>query len=173
VRRIGVLSGAAVDDQDNKVRLAAFQQQLQQLGWTDTMCGLIIALPQAIPKTIANMQGNWSRWRQTSFWPPAVLWRQMLQATRPVPIVFAYSVARSVGVEVSPLNMRDAGEIERGVTAFARSTNGGLIVAASALATVQRNLIVEFAAQRPKKRPKRRRIRVSTTESTIEVTIGK
>jgi putative ABC transport system substrate-binding protein len=83
------------------------------------------------------------------------------------------SVARSVGVEVSPLNMRDAGEIERGVTAFARSTNGGLIVAASALATVQRNLIVEFAAQRPKKRPKRRRIRVSTTESTIEVTIGK
>src|SRR2546425_1057691 len=46
------------------------------------------------------------------------------------------SVARSVGVEVSPLNLRDAGETERAVTAFARSSNAGLIVAASALASV-------------------------------------
>ena len=44
------------------------------------------------------------------------------------------SVAPSVGVEVSPINVRDAGEIERAVTAFARSPNGGLIVTASALA---------------------------------------
>ena len=57
------------------------------------------------------------------------------------------SVARSVGVDVSPLNVRDAGEIERAVTAFARSSNGGLIVAASTLANVQRNLIVELAAR--------------------------
>ena len=35
VRRIGVLSSLARDDQDNNVRLAAFQQRLQQLGWTD------------------------------------------------------------------------------------------------------------------------------------------
>ena len=56
------------------------------------------------------------------------------------------SVARSLGVEVTPLNLRDAGEIERAVTAFARSNNGGLIVAASALASVQRNLIIELAA---------------------------
>jgi putative ABC transport system substrate-binding protein len=35
IRRIGVLSGSAADDQDNNVRLAAFQQRLQQLGWTD------------------------------------------------------------------------------------------------------------------------------------------
>src|SRR5258708_21963250 len=35
MRRIGVLSPTAVDDQDQKVRLAAFQQRLQQLGWTD------------------------------------------------------------------------------------------------------------------------------------------
>ena len=183
-------------------------------GPTATMCGLIIALPQAIPKTIASMQRNWSRWRQTSFWPLAVLWRHMLQATRTVPIVFAFaadpvgsgfveslsrpggnatgflqfeydlsakwlellkeiapgvtraavlrdptaitgigqfaviqSVARSVGVEVSPINLRDAGETERAVTAFARSSNGGLIVTASALASVQRNLIVELAAR--------------------------
>ena len=44
------------------------------------------------------------------------------------------SVAPSFGVEVSPINVRDAREIERGVTAFARSGNGGLIVTASALA---------------------------------------
>jgi putative tryptophan/tyrosine transport system substrate-binding protein len=35
MRRIGVLVNWAADDQDNKVRLAAFQQRLQQLGWTD------------------------------------------------------------------------------------------------------------------------------------------
>ena len=40
------------------------------------------------------------------------------------------SVAPSVGVEVSPVNVRDAGEIERAVTAFARFSNGGLIVTA-------------------------------------------
>ena len=57
------------------------------------------------------------------------------------------SVARSVGVDVSPLNVRDVGEIERAVTAFASSSNGGLIVAASALANVQRSLIVELAAR--------------------------
>ena len=44
------------------------------------------------------------------------------------------AVAPSLGVEVSPVNVRDAGEIERAVTAFARSPNGGLIVTASALA---------------------------------------
>ena len=43
------------------------------------------------------------------------------------------AVAPSLGVEVSPVNVRDAGEIERAVTAFARSPNGGLIVTASAL----------------------------------------
>ena len=35
VRRVGVLSGSAADDQDSQVRLAAFQQWLQKLGWTD------------------------------------------------------------------------------------------------------------------------------------------
>jgi ABC-type uncharacterized transport system substrate-binding protein len=57
------------------------------------------------------------------------------------------SVARSVGVEVSPLNLRDADEIERAVTAFASSSNGGLIVAGSAAASVQRNLIIELAGR--------------------------
>ena len=57
------------------------------------------------------------------------------------------SVAPSVGVEVSPVNVRDAGEIERAITAFARAPNGGLIVTASALATVHRDLIITLAAR--------------------------
>ena len=57
------------------------------------------------------------------------------------------SVAPSLGVEVSPINLRDAAEIERAVTAFARSPNGGLIVTASALAAVHRDLIIALAAR--------------------------
>ncbi|MGA7252653.1 MAG: ABC transporter substrate-binding protein [Pseudolabrys sp.] len=57
------------------------------------------------------------------------------------------SVAPSVGMEVSTINLHDAAEIERGVTAFARSANGGLIVTASALSVVHRDLIVTLAAR--------------------------
>ena len=57
------------------------------------------------------------------------------------------AVAPSLGVEVSPLNVRDAGEIERAVTAFARSPNGGLIVTGSGLAQLHRDLIVTLAAR--------------------------
>jgi putative ABC transport system substrate-binding protein len=57
------------------------------------------------------------------------------------------SVASAVGVEVSPVNVRDPAEIERAVTAFARSGNGGLIVTASGLATVHRKLIIALAAR--------------------------
>jgi putative ABC transport system substrate-binding protein len=57
------------------------------------------------------------------------------------------SVAPLVGLEVSPVNVRDAGEIERAVAAFARSPNGGLIVTASALAWVHRDLIFKLAAR--------------------------
>jgi hypothetical protein len=43
------------------------------------------------------------------------------------------AVAPSLGVDLSAVDVRDAGEIERAVTAFARSSIGGLIVTASAL----------------------------------------
>ena len=57
------------------------------------------------------------------------------------------SVAPSVGVEVSPINLHDdAGEIERAVTAFAGAANGGLIVAAGT-ASVPRDLIITLAAR--------------------------
>jgi putative ABC transport system substrate-binding protein len=57
------------------------------------------------------------------------------------------SVADSAGVEVSPINPRSAGEIERGIAAFARAGGGGLIITATALANVHRDLIVELAAR--------------------------
>ena len=215
MRRIGVLSGSAADDPDIKTYLAAFQQRLQQLGWTD---GHNVRIdyrfaagdPENYPKYAAEL---------VALAPDVILVSgtslpAMLQATRTVPIVFAFasdpvgsgfieslsrpggnatgfvlfeydlsakwlellkeiapsvrrvavlrdpasitgigqfaviqSVARSFGVDVSPLNLRDASETERAVTAFASSSNGGLVVAASALATVQRVLIVELAAR--------------------------
>src|SRR5215472_2734984 len=57
------------------------------------------------------------------------------------------SVAPSLGVELRPLGVRDAGEIERAITAFAHSPNGGLIVTGSALAVVHRELITTLAAR--------------------------
>jgi putative ABC transport system substrate-binding protein len=57
------------------------------------------------------------------------------------------SVASSVGVEVSPVNVHDAGEIERAVAAFARFPNGGLVVTSSALVVRHRELILGLAAR--------------------------
>jgi putative ABC transport system substrate-binding protein len=57
------------------------------------------------------------------------------------------AVAPSVGIQVSPAGVRDADEIERAITAFARGSNGGLIVTGSALAVVHRDLIVALAAR--------------------------
>jgi putative ABC transport system substrate-binding protein len=57
------------------------------------------------------------------------------------------AVAPSVGVEVVPISVRDAGEIERAITAFARLPNGGLIVTGSTLAGVHRDLLVTLAAR--------------------------
>jgi putative tryptophan/tyrosine transport system substrate-binding protein len=215
MRRIAVLSGLAADDQDNKVRLAAFQQRLQQLGWTD---GHNVRIDYRFAAANAENYRKYAA-ELVALAPDVILAPgaslvPMLRATRTIPIVFAFvtdpvgsglveslsrpggnatgflqfeydlsakwlellkeiapgvtraavlrdptanagigqfaviqSVARSVGVEVSPLNLRDADETERAVTAFARSSNGGLIVPASLLAGVQRNLIVELAAR--------------------------
>jgi putative ABC transport system substrate-binding protein len=56
------------------------------------------------------------------------------------------ATAPSTGVELSLVNMRDASEIERDITALARSSNGGLIVTASPLASQHRELIIRLAA---------------------------
>src|SRR5438034_6500385 len=57
------------------------------------------------------------------------------------------AVAPSLGVELSPVDVRDAPEIERAVTSFARSSSGGLIVTPSPLASRHRDLIIMLAAR--------------------------
>jgi putative ABC transport system substrate-binding protein len=55
--------------------------------------------------------------------------------------------APSFGVEISAIGVRNAAEIERGITAFAREPNGGLIVLAVPMTVIHRNLIIKLAAQ--------------------------
>jgi putative ABC transport system substrate-binding protein len=57
------------------------------------------------------------------------------------------SLAPSLGIDVTAINVHDAGEIKRDVASFASSGNGGLILTASALAVVHRELIIALAAQ--------------------------
>ncbi len=217
VRRIGVLVAATPDDADYQARIAAFQQGLEQLGWSvgrnvhvdirwattkpDDIRGHAAELAALAPDVILAGTG-------TATVAP------LLQATRTVPIVFAVvidpvgagfvdslarpggnatgftvfeygmsgkwlellkqiapavtraavlrdptiasgigqfaavqAVAPSLGVDLSAVDVRDAGEIERAVMAFARSSNDGLIVTASALATRHRDLIIALAAR--------------------------
>jgi ABC-type uncharacterized transport system substrate-binding protein len=57
------------------------------------------------------------------------------------------SVAPSFGVQVSPVGVRDASEIERVIAAFSHAANGGLIVLGAPLAIIQRDLITSLAAR--------------------------
>jgi putative ABC transport system substrate-binding protein len=57
------------------------------------------------------------------------------------------SAAPTFGVEVSPVNVREAGEIERGIATFARSAGGGLILTGSALSAIHADLIIALASR--------------------------
>jgi len=57
------------------------------------------------------------------------------------------AVAQSLGAELRPIDLRDANEIERAVSAFARSPNAGLIVVVSAASLTHRDLIITLAAR--------------------------
>ena len=216
MRRIGALSGIAVDDPELQVRIAAFVEVLQQLGWTD---GRNVQIdhrwgggdPNNIRKQAAEL---------AALAPDVILatggsaTEQLLRATRTVPIVFvivpdpvgsglvnrlsrpggnvtgfmAYeynlsgkwlellkqtapavtqaavlrdpaltagiglfaiiqAAASSLGVEVVPINVGDATEVERAIGAFARESNGGLIVTPNAWTAVHRELVVTVAAR--------------------------
>jgi len=73
--------------------------------------------------------------------------RNAATASGPGQFAAIQAMAPSLSVEVNPVNVRDAGEIERDVAAFARAPNGGLIVTASPLAQRHRDLIVALAAR--------------------------
>ena len=212
MRRIGVLTTGAggAADLDAMARVAAFQQGLQQLGWTD---GRNVRIDYRLSAGTADRRKYAAELVALA---PDVIWTsgaaqvaQLLQGTRIVPIVFSgaddpvgagiveslarpggnvtgfiafeydlsakwlellkesraavlrdsaivagigqfaviQSVARSVGVEVSPINLRDASEIERAVAAFAQSPNGGLVVTAGGAPTLHRDLIITLAAR--------------------------
>jgi putative ABC transport system substrate-binding protein len=217
VRRIGVLLAATADDPDYQARIAAFQQGLQQLGWSD---GHNVHIDTRWATTKADDIRRHAA-ELAALAPDVILAgtgtatvAPLLQVTRTVPIVFAVvidpvgagfvdslarpggnatgftvfeygmsgkwlellkqiapavtraavlrdptiasgigqfaavqAVAPSLGVDLSAVDVRDAGEIERAVTAFARSSNGGLIVTASALATYHRDLLIALAAR--------------------------
>ena len=93
VQRIGVLSGSAADDPDNNVRIAAFVQALQQLGWTDG---------HNVRIDFRFAAGNAENYRKyaaelAALAPDAILtpggsFAPMLQATRTAPIVFAFAI---------------------------------------------------------------------------------
>jgi putative tryptophan/tyrosine transport system substrate-binding protein len=57
------------------------------------------------------------------------------------------AVAPSLRVEVNPVSVRDTGEIERAIAAFARSPNGGLTVTAGPTTTIHRELIIALATR--------------------------
>jgi putative ABC transport system substrate-binding protein len=217
VRRIGVLMAATADDPDFQARIAAFQQGLQQLGWSD---GRNVRIDTRWATTNADDLRRHAA-ELVALAPDVIVAGSgtstvapLLQATRTVPIVFVVvidpvgagfvaslarpggnatgftlfeygmsgkwlellkeiaprvtraavlrdptiasgigqfgavqAVAPSLGVELSPVDVRDAPEIERAVTAFARSGNGGLIVTASPLANAHRDLIITLAAR--------------------------
>jgi putative tryptophan/tyrosine transport system substrate-binding protein len=216
MRRIGVLMSTSADDPEGQARLAAFQQGLQQFGWT---IGRNVRIDSRWPA------GDSERFRRyaaelVALSPDVILATgsaaagPLLQATRTVPVVFVIvpdpvgagfvnslsrpggnatgfiqfeygisgkwlellkqiapgvtraailrdpaisagigqfgaiqAVAPSLGVEASPVNVRDADEIERAIADFARSANAGLIITGSALAVVHRHLIITLAAK--------------------------
>jgi putative tryptophan/tyrosine transport system substrate-binding protein len=73
--------------------------------------------------------------------------REAAVASGPAQFGVIQALAPSLGVELRPVDPRDVGEIERAITAFARSSNRGMIVTGSAAATVHRKLITGLAAQ--------------------------
>jgi ABC-type uncharacterized transport system substrate-binding protein len=73
--------------------------------------------------------------------------REAAVAAGPAQFGAAQTVAPSLGMELRPVDTRDAGDIERAITAFARGANSGLLVTGSSSATLHRDLIVALAAQ--------------------------
>jgi putative ABC transport system substrate-binding protein len=216
MRRIGVLMNTAADNPEGLGGVAAFQQVLRQLGWTDgrnvridTRWGqndvdrdrryapelvalapdillasgtVSVAALQQVTRTIpivfvqvsdpvgagvvdtlARPSGNVTGFMNFEY-TLSGKWLGLLkqiapQLTRAAVVrnpanpasIGQFSaiqaLAQSLGVEVSPLNVRDASEIERGVVALARSANSGLIVTPSAGASVNRDLIITLAAR--------------------------
>ena len=216
MRRIGVIIPGTADDAEYQARMAAFLQELQQLGWSD---GRNVRIDTRWAAGDANLFRKYAT-ELVAFEPDVILapgstsLGLLLQPTRTVPIVFAtildpvgagfveslarpggnatgfiafeyglsgkwlellkqiapnltrvavlrdpavaagigqfaaiQSVAPSLGIELRPIDVREANEIERAVTMFARSANAGLIVTAASGSAIHADLIVSLAAR--------------------------
>jgi putative tryptophan/tyrosine transport system substrate-binding protein len=215
VRRIGVLTYLAADDAEGQARLAAFEQALKQLGWSEgrnlrietrwataddirrdaaelaalapdvllaaTGTATTAALQQAtrtVPMvftgvsdpvgagfadSLARPGGNATgfiafEWNISGKWlellkeiAPGVTRAVVLRDTELGPgasqFAVIQAVAPSLRVEVNPVNVGGAAEIERAVAAFARAPNGGLIATGGGRMRSHRDLIVKLAAR--------------------------
>jgi putative tryptophan/tyrosine transport system substrate-binding protein len=215
-RRVGVLMGLAADDAEAQDRIAAFEQVLQQSGWTNgrnlqidyrrgagnaevtrkyaaelialapdvilasggTVVGPLLQATRSVPivftqtpdpvaagfvSSLARPGGNATGFT-TAEYGISGKWLELLKEIAPgvtraavlrdpsIPagigqFTSIQSVAPSFGIELSPVDVRDASEIERAVAAFARGSNGGLIVTSSGSAAVHRELIITLAAR--------------------------
>ena len=216
VRRIGVLMSVTRDNSEGKARLAAFQQGLKQLGWTDgcnvrivirwaggntddarrfagelvaltpdvilasggTMVGPLLQVTRTVPivftqtpdpvaagfvASLARPGGNATGFTQVEY-GMAVKWLELLKEIAPnvkrVAIVRDAAVPEGIGqftviqsaapmhkVDVSPVDIRNAAEMERTLTEFSRLPNGGLILLSSAFGNVRRDMIIKLAAE--------------------------
>ena len=216
MRRVGVLMNLAADDPEGLVRVTAFAQGLQELGWRDgrdvridyrwaaadatnfhrhaqelltlapdviiaSATPSVVALQQAthtvpivfvsvtdpvgagLVERLAHPGGNTTGFSIFEY-SISGKWLELLKEIAPrvrraavirdhlltsgtAQFGAIQSVAPSLGAELSPVGARGADEIERGLSTFAREPNGGVIVTASPLAAVHRNLIITLAAQ--------------------------
>jgi putative ABC transport system substrate-binding protein len=216
VRRIGVLLQAAKNDPVTEIRIKAFLQGLEQLGWTEGRnvqleyrwagsssddirkiatdlvalepdvivaagSAAVAALQQStrtVPivfatvgdpvgggfvESLARPGGNITGFAIFEY-AIGAKWLELLReisprttrvavlrdpavATGPGQFAAIQTAAPSFGMEIIPVNMRDASEIDRAVTAFAQSSNGGLIVSGTPLAQIHRDLIIKLAAR--------------------------
>jgi len=214
LRLIGVLMNRAADDADGRARLAAFQQAMKDLGWSDgrniridtrwgendvnrtakyaaelvalapdivlatgtvsvaalqhvtrtlpvVFAGVADPVGAGLVDTLARPGGNVTGFMNFEY-SLSGKWLELLKQIAPrvtraavlrnpaIPAGIGQfsaiqAVAPSVGVEVNPIGVQDTGEIERALTAFARSADSGLIVTASALASVHVDRIVALA----------------------------
>jgi putative ABC transport system substrate-binding protein len=77
----------------------------------------------------------------------AMVLRESAIAAGPAQFGVIQAIAPSLAIELRPVETRDAGEIERAITAYAQGSNGGLIITGSTLAVVHRHLIITLAAR--------------------------
>src|SRR5262245_25011455 len=134
VRRIGVLMNTVSDDAEGQARLAAFHQGLQQLGWT-------------VGHNV-QIDYRWGGDDAEEIAPRVTRVAVLRDLTIGISQLAAIqAVAPALGVELTPIGIRDAVEVERGVTAFARGSTDGMIVTPSTLALAHRELIATVAAR--------------------------